>query len=125
MAQEVQDNIDAINARIVQLEETAAQYVSALQQTMEHHNHVIQLIKTYNNKATDLMFAAGDLEEELQQPTLYQSVAEVQAAIEHLNASSRQVGIIIFYDVVVGVVVGPGGDGALFLGLRRFWACVL
>ncbi len=51
----------------------------------------VQLIKTYNNKATDMMFAAGDLEEELQQPTLYQSVGEVQTAISDLNASLRQV----------------------------------
>ena len=90
-APEVQENIDAINARIGQFEETAVQYYSALMQTMEHHNHLIQLVKTYNNKATDFMFAAADLEEELQQPTLYQSVAEVQAAIDQLNSALRQV----------------------------------
>ena len=58
---------------------------------MTHHNHIIQLIKTYNNRATDLLFEAGDLEEELAQPTLYQTTGEVQAAIDHLGAVSRQV----------------------------------
>ena len=88
---DVQPFLDAALARIEQCEATAVQYMANLQQTMENHKHVIELGKAYNSKATAFIFAADDLEEEIEQPLLYQSVAEVQASIEAFETKLRAV----------------------------------
>jgi hypothetical protein len=88
---DVQPFLDAALARVQQCEEVAAQYLTNLNVTMEHHKHSIELAKTYNSKATQFAFAADDLEEEIEQPLLYQSVAEVQASIEALETKLRSV----------------------------------
>ncbi len=91
VSEEVQTSIDAVKARMEQLVEVAVQYHDALVQTMAHHEHVVEVTKTYNSKATDFMFACDDVEQEIQQPTMYQSVQEVQTAISDLNGNLRQV----------------------------------
>jgi methyl-accepting chemotaxis protein len=91
---DVQPFLDAALARVKQCEEVAAQYLTNLNVTMDHHKHSIELAKTYNSKATQFAFAADDLEEEIEQPLLYQSVAEVQASIEALETQLRSVSFV-------------------------------
>jgi len=86
---EVKPYLDAAAASLQQCEATAAQYYENLLTTMDHHKHGINLAKDYNNKATEFIFAADDLEEDVEQPLLYQSVAEVQASIESLDTKLR------------------------------------
>lgn len=83
--------LEAARVRLQQCEATAVQYHANLVTTMDHHKQGIELAKAYNAKATELVFAADDLEEEIEQPLLYQSVAEVQASIESLNTKLRTV----------------------------------
>lgn len=89
VADEVQERLDEVSARLEQMVETGDQYLEALVQTMENHKHLVELNKTYNSKATDLMFAADDLEEECEQPQLYLSVGEVEAAIANFESTLR------------------------------------
>lgn len=83
--------LEAAKARLVQCEDVAVQYLANLNTTMDHHKHGIEMGKVYNQKATELTFSADDLEEEIEQPLLYQSVAEVEESIELLNTKLRTV----------------------------------
>ena len=91
VAEEVTERIAEVSARLAQCEETGEQYLAALAQTMENHKHLYELTKTYNNKATTFMFMAADVEEEIEQPLSFDSVAEVETAIAHLESTLREV----------------------------------
>lgn len=87
---------DVINTRLGEvkavLDATAAAeaaYQQGLDDSKAAHQHIVDLIKSYNSKATELVFSIDDLEEELKEPVLSNSIESVQTSTAKYNDSLK------------------------------------